>query len=97
MLAVIPVRHGVAPVGSDEAVCEALGKVLLVGTGTATAATSLAHVATHIWLVESSPTAHVIAAAIAPLIAAASAHAHTMADNLPALAALAWGQTETTS
>ncbi len=29
--------------------------------------------------------------------AAASAHAQTMADNLPALAALAWAQTETTS
>jgi aminoglycoside phosphotransferase (APT) family kinase protein len=28
---------------------------------------------------------------------AASAHAQTMADNLPALAALAWAQTETTS
>ena len=65
MLAVIPVRHGVAPVGSDETVCEALGNVLLVGTGTATAATSLAHVATHIWLVESPPIAQVIAAAIA--------------------------------
>jgi len=41
MLAVIPVRDGVAPLGADEAVAEAGGRALVVGSGTETASDAL--------------------------------------------------------
>ena len=52
MIAVIPVRDGVAPAGADEAICEASGQAIIIGSGTPTAAETLSSVATHLWLVE---------------------------------------------
>lgn len=52
MIAVIPVRGGVAPAGADEAICEASGQAIIIGSGTPTAAETLSSVATHLWLVE---------------------------------------------
>lgn len=46
MIALVPVRAGELPVGGDEAVAEAGGRVLLVGVGTEAAAAQLAGVAT---------------------------------------------------
>lgn len=53
MIAVIPVRDGVAPTGADEAICEAFGQAIIIGSGTATAAETLHILAAHIWLIES--------------------------------------------
>lgn len=46
MIAVIPVRDGVAPAGADEAICEASGQAIIIGSGTPTAAETLSSVAT---------------------------------------------------
>lgn len=63
MIAVIPVRDGVAPAGADEAICEASGQALLIGSRTAQALENLGQVAHQVWLVESTiDAAHVIAA-----------------------------------
>ena len=53
MIAVIPVRDGVAPAGADEAICEASGLAIVIGSGTAAAAAFMNGVATNLWLVES--------------------------------------------
>ena len=52
MIAVIPVRDGVAPAGADEAICEASGQAIIIGSGTPTAAETLRSFSTHLWLVE---------------------------------------------
>jgi electron transfer flavoprotein alpha subunit len=63
MIAVIPVRDGVAPAGADEAICEASGQAIIIGSGTPTAAETLSSVATHLWLVETDiHAANVVAA-----------------------------------
>jgi len=63
MIAVIPVRDGVAPAGADETICEASGQALLIGSGTAQALENLGQVARQAWLVEATiDAAHVIAA-----------------------------------
>ena len=63
MIAVIPVRDGVAPAGADEAICEASGQAIIIGSGTPTAAETLRSFATHLWLVETDiHAANVVAA-----------------------------------
>ena len=63
MIAVIPVRDGVAPAGADEAICEASGQAIIIGSGTPTAAETLSSVSTHLWLVETDiHAANVVAA-----------------------------------
>ena len=63
MIAVIPVRDGVAPAGADEAICEASGQAIIIGSGTPTAAETLRAFATHLWLVETDfHAANVVAA-----------------------------------
>ena len=63
MIAVIPVRDGVAPAGADETICEAAGQALLIGSGTPTAAETLRSFSTHLWLVETDiHAANVVAA-----------------------------------
>jgi electron transfer flavoprotein alpha subunit len=52
MLALIVVRNGELPAGSDETVAECGGRALLIGSGTATGATGLAGVATDVTTVE---------------------------------------------
>ncbi len=52
MLAVVPIRAGELPAGGAEAVGEAGGRCLLVGTATDDAATALVGLATEIWLAE---------------------------------------------
>lgn len=54
MIAVIPVRDGVPPVGSDEAVSEAAGSTIVIGTEAAGAAAVLAPFATDVRVVESN-------------------------------------------
>jgi electron transfer flavoprotein alpha subunit len=54
MIAVIPVRDGVAPAGADEAICEASGQALLIGSRTAQALENLGQVAHQVWLVEAT-------------------------------------------
>lgn len=49
MIAVVPVRGGVLPVGGDEAVSEAGGRVLLVGDGTVPAANELVASLQRVW------------------------------------------------
>ncbi len=49
MLAVLPIRDGVLPLGSQEAVAEAGGAALLVGSGCPAAAEALAGVAGSLW------------------------------------------------
>ena len=63
MIAVVTVRDGVAPAGADEAICEASGQAIIIGSGTPTAAETLRYFATHIWLVETDiHAANVVAA-----------------------------------
>lgn len=57
MIAVALIRAGSVPAGTGEAVCEAGGDVVLLGTGTSEAADDLASVARTIWTVECSDTA----------------------------------------
>ena len=64
MIAVIPVRDGVAPTGADETLCEASGHALIIGSGTSQALENLANVARHVWLVEAEVSASQIIAAI---------------------------------
>ena len=64
MIAVIPVRDGVAPAGADETICEASGHALIIGSGTSQALENLANVASNIWLAESEVSASQIIAAI---------------------------------
>lgn len=64
MIAVIPVRDGVAPAGADEAICEASGQAIIIGSGTPTAAETLSSVATHLWLVETDIHAAKVVAAL---------------------------------
>lgn len=52
LLAVVPVRSGQLPVGADEAVAEAGGRVVLMGPGAETAATELAAPVRQIWVRE---------------------------------------------
>jgi electron transfer flavoprotein alpha subunit len=52
MFAVIPIRAGELPSGGAEAVCEAGGRVVLVGEQVAAAADALVGVAVEIWLAE---------------------------------------------
>jgi electron transfer flavoprotein alpha subunit len=52
VIAVVPVRDGDLPSGGDEAVAEAGGRAILVGTGTEAAADALAGLATAVDLVE---------------------------------------------
>lgn len=69
MIAVVVVRGGELPAGGDETVAEAGGRVLLVGTGTATAAAALTGIATEITTIERDgflPGA--LASEIAPLL-----------------------------
>lgn len=49
MIAVVPVRSGVLPLGADETVAEAGGWVLLIGSGCDAAANELRGVATRAW------------------------------------------------
>ncbi|MFE2477551.1 mycofactocin-associated electron transfer flavoprotein alpha subunit [Streptomyces sp. NPDC059389] len=68
-VAVVVVRGGRLPVGSDEAVAEAGGAALLVGDGTARACAALTS-AERVWLAEDARTAPgALAAALAPLLA----------------------------
>jgi electron transfer flavoprotein alpha subunit len=63
MIAVIPVRDGVAPAAADEAICEASGQAIIIGSGTPTAAETLRSFSTHLWLVETDiHAANVVAA-----------------------------------
>ncbi|MDA2967046.1 MAG: mycofactocin-associated electron transfer flavoprotein alpha subunit [Actinomycetota bacterium] len=63
MIAVVPVRDGVAPAGADEAICEASGQAIIIGSGTPTAAETLRSFSTHLWLVETDiHAANVVAA-----------------------------------
>lgn len=55
MIAVVLVRSGLVPAGTQEAVSEAQGHLLLIGSGTAQAAEALQSVATSIWVVENGP------------------------------------------
>jgi electron transfer flavoprotein alpha subunit len=64
MIAVIPVRDGVAPAGADETVCEASGQVLVIGSGTSQALEGLGGVANNLWLAEADVNAAQIIAAI---------------------------------
>jgi electron transfer flavoprotein alpha subunit len=64
MIAVIPVRDGVAPAGADETICEASGQALLIGSGTSQALENLASVASDVWLAEAEVSASQIIAAI---------------------------------
>jgi electron transfer flavoprotein alpha subunit len=70
MIAVVVVRGGSLPAGGDETVAEAGGRAVLVGSGTSTAADSLAGIATEITVVE-RPTFQpsTLAAELAPLLA----------------------------
>jgi electron transfer flavoprotein alpha subunit len=52
MIAVVVVREGQLPSGGDEAVAECSGRVVLIGSGTATAAADLAGIATEVTTVE---------------------------------------------
>ena len=52
MLAVIVVRDGLLPVGADESISECDGSVVLIGSGTASAATSAERVARRITTIE---------------------------------------------
>jgi electron transfer flavoprotein alpha subunit len=52
MLAVIVVRDGQLPVGADETISECGGRAFLIGSGTATASTTLHHVASEIVTME---------------------------------------------
>lgn len=54
MIAVALIRAGSVPAGTDEAVCEAGGDVVLVGTGTSQAADALGAVARSVWTMECS-------------------------------------------
>jgi electron transfer flavoprotein alpha subunit len=64
MIAVIPVRDGVAPAGADEAICEASGDALFIGSGTSQALENLPKVASNVWLAEAEVNASQIIAAI---------------------------------
>jgi len=64
MIAVIPVRDGVAPAGADETICEASGHALIIGSGTSQAFENLANIASNIWLTEAEVNASQIIAAI---------------------------------
>jgi electron transfer flavoprotein alpha subunit len=64
MIAVIPVRDGVAPAGADEAICEASGQAIIIGSGTPTAAETLSSFSTHLWLVETDIHAAKVVAAL---------------------------------
>ena len=64
MIAVIPVRDGVAPAGADETICEASGHALIIGSGTSQAFENLANIASNIWLAEAEVNASQIIAAI---------------------------------
>ena len=64
MIAVIPVRDGVAPAGADEAICEASGDALFIGSGTSQALENLANVARNVWLAEAEVSASQIITAI---------------------------------
>lgn len=64
MIAVIPVRDGVAPAGADETICEASGQVLVIGSGTSQALESLGGVAHNVWLAEADVNAAQVIAAI---------------------------------
>lgn len=64
MIAVIPVRDGVAPTGADETICEASGQALIIGSGTKQALETLGGVATNVWLAEADANAAQIIAAI---------------------------------
>jgi electron transfer flavoprotein alpha subunit len=69
MIAVVVVRDGQLPSGGDEAVAECGGRVLLAGSGTATAAAALTGVAHHISAMEFTDfRPGTWAAAIAPLL-----------------------------
>lgn len=52
MLAVIVVRDGVLPLGAHESISECDGRAVLVGTGTAAAASDLDHVAREVTMME---------------------------------------------
>lgn len=54
MIAVIPVRDGVAPAGSDEAVSEAGGRALLIGSQVSAAVVAVAPFAHTVWTLESN-------------------------------------------
>ncbi len=54
MLAVVPVREGALPLGGLETVAECGGRVLLIGSGTATAATEVGDVAIEISTIEAA-------------------------------------------
>lgn len=71
MIAVVPVREGVAPSGSDETVSEAGGRVILIGTRVSAAVVSIAPFASQIWTIESSlppaPCSRIIATTLTSL------------------------------
>lgn len=54
MLAVVPVRDGVLPAGGAETIAECGGRVLLIGSGTASAASDLSAAATDIRCMETA-------------------------------------------
>lgn len=64
MIAVIPIRDGVAPAGADETICEASGHALIIGSGTSQALETLANIATNVWLAEAEVSASQIITAI---------------------------------
>ena len=69
MIAVIPVRDGVAPAGADEAVSEAGGRALLIGSQVSAAVVAIAPFAHTMWTLESDAQP----SSCAPLVVAALA------------------------
>jgi len=52
MIAVIPVRDGVPPAGADEAIGEANGEAIIIGTGSDVGAKALSDHGVHYWTIE---------------------------------------------
>ena len=73
MIAVVPVRDGASPAGADEAVSEAGGRVIVVGSGTASAVAGLSPVASEVWTIDLPAGTGLDAAHCAVLVTAAVA------------------------
>ena len=65
MIAVIPVRDGVPPAGADEAIGEANGEAIFIGTGTEVAATALVDHGVRFWTIEAELDPHTVAVDVA--------------------------------
>lgn len=65
MIAVIPVRDGIPPAGADEAIGEANGEAIFIGTGTEVAATALVDHGVRFWTIETELDPHTVAVDVA--------------------------------